>query len=61
MVCFLSCNSCSLESFALAEVDAVVSGAEEGNCPRELWVVRDRHTSLERERHSACRRLSGTT
>ncbi len=31
MVCFLSCSSCSLMSLVLADVDVVVSGAEEGN------------------------------
>lgn len=69
MVCFLSCSSWSLVSLTLAAVAPVsrpVWGPEaewrRGLCcggPR-AWGERDQNTSLERERLSAWRRLSGT-
>lgn len=69
MVCFLSWSSWSLVNFALAAVVPVsrpVWGPEaewrSGLCwggPTAGW-ARDQRSSLERERLSACRRLSGT-
>ena len=70
MVCFLSCSSCSLVSLALAAAEPwgreeVVRGEEERREARDEgggggWEARDRDTSLDRERLSAWRRLSGT-
>lgn len=69
MVCFLSWSSWSLVSLALAAVAPVsspVCGPEaewrSGLCwgGPTAWGVLDQHTSLERERLSAWRRLSGT-
>lgn len=69
MVCFLSCSSWSFVSFALAAVAPVsrpVWGPEaewrRGLCwgGPTAWEARDQHTSLERERLSAWRLLSGT-